>query len=181
MFNSGSDKRTSSLASGSFHCWLHPRCVHICPPGHYVLRWKNKQTTPTGPGTWPTDSRLAVGVQAGKKNKAEGSTHLTYPFCPLCLGGLYPFPLPRVLTARLRAALAVVQFSDTVLDGLKTAATGRYLHSISTEERLEEQRERERASTREEVIQARTFLFFLLSFLFFFLLLFISLHGSQSP
>lgn len=43
MFNSGSDKRTSSLASGSFHCWLHPRCVHICPPGHYVLRWKNKQ------------------------------------------------------------------------------------------------------------------------------------------
>jgi len=96
-------------------------------------------------------------------------------------GRALPFPSAQGTYSSLRAALAVVQFSDTVLDGLKTAATGRYLHSISTEERLEEQRERESASTREEVIQARTFLFFLLSFLFFFLLLFKSLHGSQSP
>lgn len=28
--NSGGDIRTTNLASGSFRCWLHPRCVYAC-------------------------------------------------------------------------------------------------------------------------------------------------------
>lgn len=153
-------------------------CAHL-PPKTLCLKME-KQTNNTNRSRNLT-YRQQVGSGGTSRKEKEGQHPPHLPLLSTLPGRALPFPSAQGTYSSLRAALAVVQFSDTVLDGLKTAATGRYLHSISTEERLEEQRERERASTREEVIQARTFLFFLLSFLFFFLLLFISLHGSQSP
>lgn len=153
-------------------------CAHL-PPKTLCLKME-KQTNNTNRSRNLT-YRQQVGSGGTSRKEKEGQHPPHLPLLSTLPGRALPFPSAQGTYSSLRAALAVVQFSDTVLDGLKTAATGRYLHSISTEERLEEQRERESASTREEVIQARTFLFFLLSFLFFFLLLFISLHGSQSP
>lgn len=153
-------------------------CAHL-PPKTLCLKME-KQTNNTNRSRNLT-YRQQVGSGGTSRKEKEGQHPPHLPLLSTLPGRALPFPSAQGTYSSLRAALAVVQFSDTVLDGLKTAATGRYLHSISTEERLEEQRERERASTREEVIQARTFLFFLLSFLFFFLLLFKSLHGSQSP
>lgn len=153
-------------------------CAHL-PPRTLCLKME-KQTNNTNRSRNLT-YRQQVGSGGTSRKEKEGQHPPHLPLLSTLPGRALPFPSAQGTYSSLRAALAVVQFSDTVLDGLKTAATGRYLHSISTEERLEEQRERERASTREEVIQARTFLFFLLSFLFFFLLLFKSLHGSQSP
>lgn len=153
-------------------------CAHL-PPKTLCLKME-KQTNNTNRSRNLT-YRQQVGSGGTSRKEKEGQHPPHLPLLSTLPGRALPFPSAQGTYSSLRAALAVVQFSDTVLDGLKTAATGRYLYSISTEERLEEQRERERASTREEVIQARTFLFFLLSFLFFFLLLFISLHGSQSP
>lgn len=153
-------------------------CAHL-PPKTLCLKME-KQTNNTNRSRNLT-YRQQVGSGGTSRKEKEGQHPPHLPLLSTLPGRALPFPSAQGTYSSLRAALAVVQFSDTVLDGLKTAATGRYLHSISTEERLEEQRERESASTREEVIQARTFLFFLLSFLFFFLLLFKSLHGSQSP
>lgn len=153
-------------------------CAHL-PPKTLCLKME-KQTNNTNRSRNLT-YRQQVGSGGTSRKEKEGQHPPHLPLLSTLPGRALPFPSAQGTYSSLRAALAVVQFSDTVLDGLKTAATGRYLYSISTEERLEEQRERESASTREEVIQARTFLFFLLSFLFFFLLLFISLHGSQSP
>lgn len=153
-------------------------CAHL-PPRTLCLKME-KQTNNTNRSRNLT-YRQQVGSGGTSRKEKEGQHPPHLPLLSTLPGRALPFPSAQGTYSSLRAALAVVQFSDTVLDGLKTAATGRYLHSISTEERLEEQRERESASTREEVIQARTFLFFLLSFLFFFLLLFKSLHGSQSP
>lgn len=153
-------------------------CAHL-PPKTLCLKME-KQTNNTNRSRNLT-YRQQVGSGGTSRKEKEGQHPPHLPLLSTLPGRALPFPSAQGTYSSLRAALAVVQFSDTVLDGLKTAATGRYLYSISTEERLEEQRERESASTREEVIQARTFLFFLLSFLFFFLLLFKSLHGSQSP
>lgn len=153
-------------------------CAHL-PPRTLCLKME-KQTNNTNRSRNLT-YRQQVGSGGTSRKEKEGQHPPHLPLLSTLPGRALPFPSAQGTYSSLRAALAVVQFSDTVLDGLKTAATGRYLYSISTEERLEEQRERESASTREEVIQARTFLFFLLSFLFFFLLLFKSLHGSQSP
>lgn len=140
-------------------------CAHL-PPKTLCLKME-KQTNNTNRSRNLT-YRQQVGSGGTSRKEKEGQHPPHLPLLSTLPGRALPFPSAQGTYSSLRAALAVVQFSDTVLDGLKTAATGRYLHSISTEERLEEQRERESASTREEVIQARTFLFFLLSFLFFF-------------
>lgn len=73
----------------------------LCPPRHYVLRWKKQQQQHNNQQVQEPDLQIAGWqweYKQERKIKQRVAPTSATP-CPLCLGGLYSFPLPRVLTA----------------------------------------------------------------------------------
>lgn len=169
-------RTTSNLASGSFRCWLHPRCVYACVHPHekdmhtpakkktICLKMKKKPNCfPSG--IWPAHSRFGGRRKKNQRKLRVVPTSATP----------YPHSSRRYLASCWQQLRERYGFSAAGSDGLKTAAARSCFTSVSTGTCL-------RRAKRSRVgggNRGQDPFFSPLSF--FFLLLFNPLHGSQSP